>query len=571
MRHIDRTGRTGLVMVATAVAMLSVAAGTAASTPAASGVSSPPGVGSPGVGSPDARWAPLAGVPQRDRIRPDFDGDGYADLAVGAPGTDVRGRNSGAVHVFYGGPTGLRAGSRKIWHLNSPGIAGRAQRGAQFGWSVADGDFDGDGFSDLAVSARWERAGARKAGAVHVLYGSPSGLSAVRAQRWHQNLARIPSRSRQGDEFGWAMAAGDLDGDGRDDLAVAALGKDVGSARDAGSVHVLYGTARGLSARRSQLWHQDRAGLPGRAETGDAFGKAIAVGDFDGDGRDDLAIGVPYEDRRIDRVGVVHVIYGTRNGLAARGSQVWHQDSPGIAERAELRDQFGQSLTSGDIDGNGRDDLVVGVWYEDYLNDLSNEGGFHVIYGRASGLQARGNQFWHQDRRGVLDRTRISDRFGQALASGALDGDGYADVIVGTPSSDLSGGVHMNQGAVHIFRGGRAGLHARGDRYLTQAMPGVIGAAEAQDHFGTTVGAADFNADGKDDLVVGIPFEDLRARDDGAVYIVPGSARGPDLRRDRQLSAGSRRWLRKGDLHFGWSLTGSVSDDGSARLGSPKV
>jgi len=513
----------------------------------------------------------VASARSQGGVRPDFDGDGYADLAVGAPRADVARKNTGAVHVLYGSAGGLKTTRRQVWSQASDGVADKPERGDQFGWSVADGDFDGDGYSDLAVAARWENAGAPDAGAVHVLYGTPSCLTSERAQLWHQGSPGVPGRPGSLDEFGWVLAAGDFDSDGRDDLVVGTPKKDIGG-RDAGAVHVLYGNSDGLRATGSQMWHQNSPGIPDRAEAGDGFGKAVAAGDFDGDGRDDLAVGVPYEDRSVHRMGIVHILHGTKAGLSARRTQIWHQDSPGIRERAELRDQFGQSLAAGDIDGDGRDDLVIGVWFEDYLNVLSNEGGFHVIYGTRKGLSARRNQFWHQDRPGVADRTHISDRFGQALATADFDGDGFDDVAVGSPSTDLRPGVHQNRGSVHVFFGGHAGLGARGDRYMTQDSPGIIDRSEPWDHFGETVSGADFDADGYDDLVVGLPWEDLHAINDGAVYVIHGSRRGLDKTRQRLLGAGPASGvMRRGDTRFGWSMTGARSNDGSPRTGRPRL
>ncbi|CAN5644437.1 hypothetical protein BH23CHL8_BH23CHL8_07460 [soil metagenome] len=178
----------------------------------------------------------------------------------------------------------------------SEGVADKPERGDQFGWTLAHGDFDADGFSDLAISARWEGPEGRDAGAVHVLYGSPDGLSTTRARIWHQASPGIPGRPGHEDEFGWVMVAGDFDGDGHDDLAIDTHREDFG-AHDAGAVHVLYGGPAGLTAARAQAWHQGSPGVADHPETGDGFGKALAAGDFNRDGIVDLAIGAPYESR----------------------------------------------------------------------------------------------------------------------------------------------------------------------------------------------------------------------------------------------------------------------------------
>jgi FG-GAP repeat protein len=516
------------------------------------------------LSAPDVRAAGSAS--------PDFNGDGFADLVVGAPYSSVARRGSGAVHVFPGSATGLRRVGRQLWSLASPGITDRPGRYDQFGWSVAHGDFDGDGFDDLAIGGRWEDTGARNSGAVRVLYGSGVGLTAEGAQSWHQDSPDVRDRSEPSDQFGWAVVAADFDRDGFDDLAVGMPFEDV-RARDAGAVQVLYGTPTGLRAARDQLWHQGRTGIADRPEAGDHFGVALAAGDFDGDGGADLAIGAAYEDRRVHRAGIVHIIHGTRHGLTARRSQVWHQDSPGIRERASKRDQFGQSLAAGDVDRDGFDDLVVGVWFEDYRNALSNEGGFHVIHGTRRGLTARRDQFWHEDRPGIQDQADDSDRFGQALGVADVDGDGFDDIVVGSPSSDLHKGIHQNRGAVHVFHGSRRGITERGDLYLDQDQPGVMGHSEAFAWFGASVDGADFDGDGFDDLAVGIPYKDLEVKDEGAVYVIHGSRRGLDRGRETMLQArgsGQRRSERR-EARFGWSVSGRGAADGSPRLGRPDL
>ena len=503
---------------------------------------------------------------------PDFDGDGFADLAIGAPHAAAGRKAAGEVHVVYGSAASLDLGSRQVWGQDSKGLREKAEHGDQFGWSMASGDFDGDGFTDLAIGARFEDRGATDAGLVHILYGTVDGLSARRSQRWTQASPGIADKPERDDQFGWSMAAGDFDGDGRDDLAIGAHQEDRG-ARNAGVVHILYGHRAGLRAKDAQYWSQDSPGINETAEPDDQFGRTLAVADFDGDGMADLAIGSPYEGRTQDRVGVVHVLHGSRRGLTAKGAQVWHQDAPGIAEQAEKRDQFGQSLAAADFDGDGHGDLVVGVWFEDYRNLLSNEGGFHVIYGSPAGLRSKGNQFWHQDRPGTRDKAHVSDRFGQVLTAADFDGDGHDDLAVGIPSTDLGKGVHENRGAVHVFRGSRRGLTTDGDRYLSQKTRGVLDRPERNDHFGEALASADFDGDGFADLAVGIPYEDRKARDDGAVYVVHGSARG--VRPSRDLLIGltreglDRRPMRK--AHFGWAMAGQHSNSGVPRTADPEI
>ena len=132
--------------------------------------------------------------------------------------------------------------------------------------------------------------------------------------------------------------AGDFNGDGFPDLAIAAPGESVGSATGAGDVHVVYGSGSGLGSGSSQTWTQNDLGGGEGAAAGNMFGAALAAGDFNGDGYAELAIGAPGEDVGSNGdAGAVHILYGSADGLAASGEQTLTQGSDGIADRAEAR------------------------------------------------------------------------------------------------------------------------------------------------------------------------------------------------------------------------------------------
>ncbi len=189
-----------------------------------------------------------------------------------------------------------------------------------------------------------------EAGAVNVLYGAIGGLTATNDELWHQGIAGVEGGAEAGDWFGWRLTAGDFNGDGRADLAVGVPHEDVGAIANAGAVNVLYGAASGLTATGDQIWDQNTAGISDTAETDDEFGRALAAGDFDGDGDADLAIGVPYEDfgdPLLDGAGVVHVLDGSPAGLAVPGGdQLWHQNVTGVDGTAEAGDNFGYTLAA---------------------------------------------------------------------------------------------------------------------------------------------------------------------------------------------------------------------------------
>ncbi|TAH38152.1 MAG: hypothetical protein EYC70_05895 [Planctomycetota bacterium] len=480
----------------------------------------------------------------------DADGDGKEELAIGAPFENIESRgadDAGVVHILYGASTGLTASGNQLWSQDSSGVTGTPEDGDNFGHALAWGDFNGDGYDDLAIGAPGENT---LAGAVHVLYGSSDGLTATGSDLWMQGSGGLLGSAESWDLFGYALAAGDVNEDGYQDLVIGVPGQDVSGFEDAGAVHVILGSSGGLddfgnwiynldsplvegspddyqqfgyclamgdfdangqmdvavgvpgytvggdadagavsvlmfgSGDLWPLWTQDRGTVLDSAEPGDQFGLALAVGDFNSDGYPDLAVGVPREDYGGDvDAGAVHAIFGSADGLSDAGNEFWTQDSYGISDSTEAGDLFGYALASGQFDYDAYFDLAVGVPNEDYAG-FADAGVVHIINGDSGGLTSAGAQFWHQNSSGIVDSVEAGDKFGGALVTGQFDGGaGYADLAIGVYGETVGGDA--GAGGVHVLMGSSlSGLTATGDKLWTQDTTGVLGSSEPGDYFG---------------------------------------------------------------------------------------
>jgi hypothetical protein len=450
----------------------------------------------------------------------DVNGDGYADVIIGASHYGNGEINEGQVFVYHGGSSGLTPGA--AW----TGEGGQAN--ANFGYSVGTaGDVNGDGYADVIIGAPNYENEENYAGQAAVYLGSSSGLS------------DSPVWTMEGDQyeayFGWSVGtAGDVNGDGYADVIVGAYGYSNGQTYE-GRVYVYHGGKSGLSASSAWTAEGEQAGA--------FFGYSVGTaGDVNGDGYADVIIGAPYYTDSEDDNGQASVYHGSAMGLSEK--PVWTVDGDQVSAY-----QFGRTVgMAGDVNGDGFADVIVGAQYAD--NGKSRLGRAFVYHGSFSGLNADPN--W------TAEGEYAFVDFGKSVGTaGDVNGDGYADVIVGAYgfNNEVTG-----KGSASVYHGGASGLSLIPDW--------VVSGEQERANFGHSVGmAGDVNGDGYADVIIGAPYHNNGEASEGLAFVYHGSAGG--------LSA-YQKWAAEGDkvnASFGYSVgtAGDVNGDSFADviIGAP--
>ena len=411
----------------------------------------------------------------------DLNDDGFVDLAVGVPGEDpgdaISTRDSGEVVVLFGAAGGLTTAGE--WTLSTGNL-----RGDRLGSAVAIGDFDGTPGADLAVGAPGRDVGpAADAGAVFLFGGATPGgeLGPILVQ----GAGGVGGAAESGDGLGAALAAADLDGDGRTDLAAGAPGEDVGAAAGAGAVVYLPNPAGGVTGAGGRVLAQGAGGAGGRAERGDRFGAVLEAGQANTGGPADLVVGAPGETvGTAAGAGAVSVLYGAVSGPSGTGDQLFFQGGGGLPDEPEAGDGFGSALAVGRLDGDGFPDLMVGVPGEEYFANADVGDGI-LLHGTAGGLSGGGSQQLILELNNV-GSNESGDRIGSALAARDFDADGAGDLVVGIPGEDID--KLRDAGAIAYHQGPLDGSDHSESRPLHGDSAGVPGASEPGDRFGSVLG-----------------------------------------------------------------------------------
>ncbi|MCB0217511.1 MAG: FG-GAP repeat protein, partial [Chloroflexi bacterium] len=432
----------------------------------------------------------------------DFNGDGRDDLVLGAPRDDGAAPGAGWLGLLIGGaafPGRLVA---------DPGD----EREGEWGSVFEAADLNGDGFDDLVVGVPQRDFNGGNSGAIWLWDGAADGIG-----RFKRPIGPQPA---PGSRLGRVLASGDFNADGMPDLAVAAPEQVVRGQNGAGRVFVLPGE-RGLGAVTTGALGIDREPeeVPGDPLGREGLGDALAMGDFNGDGHADLAIGAPgARPNELTGAGALLLVFGAPNDpetgdLTPLRYVELSRDIEAIGSFAEQGAGFGGSLAAADLDGDGFDDLVVGAPGATADNQRG-AGDLTLLFGRAD----RGDPEGPDAETGAFDlpRTRILDlsvgaipgepagraAFGARLGLADLDADGRPELLV---ASSEGQGRLTGAGALYGLFGGPAGPDPRRPFRLAPGMAGMGLPAVGAQAFAARFGVADLNGDGVADLAIGAP------------------------------------------------------------------